>query len=283
MFRRRTADQPVEAARRLPVGRVEWKVAGGSVVGHRYPANFDVLHVDPELPFVAVVDGMGEGEGSRIAGSTTRDTLHELVHASWPTVGPRELRAAVTEAQIRVRRASAALDELAGCTLTALVAEPDGELAWLVQLGDCRAYRLRDGLLELVTVDHTMAWLGVLHGWWSANSPEAARARYQLLRYLGHPDRPDPDLLGVALRPDDTWLLCTDGVSDQLDYHRIRELLGEPDPSRAVRALLAESLAEGGSDNATAVVLRLTSAHHSAPSPAPSTADADPDARRVRN
>ncbi|WP_328338615.1 PP2C family protein-serine/threonine phosphatase [Micromonospora sp. NBC_00421] len=257
MFRRRTADQPVEAAHRLPVGRFEWEVAGGSVVGDRYPANFDVLHVDPELPFVAVVDGMGEGEGSRIAGSTARDTLHELVHAGWPAVGPHELRTAVTEAQIRVRRAGAALDELAGCTLTALLAEPDGALAWIVQLGDSRAYRLRDGLLELVTVDHTMAWLGVLHGWWPANSPEAVRARYQLLRYLGHPDRPDPDLLGVPLRPGDTWLLCTDGVSDQLDYHRLRELLSEPDPTRAVRALLAATLAAGGSDNATAVVLRV--------------------------
>ncbi|MBO4164379.1 MULTISPECIES: PP2C family serine/threonine-protein phosphatase [Micromonospora] len=257
MFRRRTTDQPIEAARRLPVGRIEWEIAGGTVAGHRYSANFDVLHVDPELPFAVVVDGMGEGEGSRVAGSTARDTLRELVHAGWPAVGPRELRAAVTEAQIRVRRAGAAVDELAGCTLTALLAAPDGELAWIVQLGDSRAYRLRDGLLELVTVDHTMAWLGVLHGWWPANSREASRARYQLLRYLGHPDRPDPDLLGVPLRPGDTWLLCTDGVSDQLDYHRLRELLAEPDPTRAVRALLAASLAEGGSDNATAVVLRV--------------------------
>ncbi|MFJ6196969.1 PP2C family protein-serine/threonine phosphatase [Micromonospora sp. NPDC092111] len=257
MFRRRTADQPVEAACRLPVGRVGWEVAGGSVVGHHYPANFDVLHVDAELPFVAVADGMGDGEGSRVAGRTTLDTLRELVHAGWPAVGPRELRAAVTEAQIRVRRAGAALDELTGCTLTALLAEPDGELAWIVQLGDSRAYRLRDGVLELVTVDHTMAWLGVLHGWWPAASPEATRARYQLLRYVGHPDRPDPDLLAVPLRAGDTWLLCTDGVTDQVDYHRLRDLLAEPDPTRAVRALLAATLAEGGGDNATAVVLRV--------------------------
>ncbi|WP_446219298.1 hypothetical protein [Micromonospora sp. IBHARD004] len=36
-----------------------------------------------------------------------------------------------------------------------------------------------------------MAWLGLLPGWWPAASPEAARARHQLLRHVGHPDRPD--------------------------------------------------------------------------------------------
>ncbi|MEE3920252.1 protein phosphatase 2C domain-containing protein [Micromonospora sp. BRA006-A] len=189
-----------------------------------------MLHVDPELPFAVVCDGMGDGEGSRVAGTTAARTFTEQVHAGWPAVGAAPLRAAVAETQRRVRQAGAAQPGLTGCTLTALVVEPDGEQGWLVQLGDSRAYRLRDGLLELVTVDHTMAWLGLLHGWWPADSPEAARARYQLLRYVGHPDRPEPDLLAVPLRRGDTWLLCTDGISDQLGYHRLRDLLAARRP-----------------------------------------------------
>ncbi|RZU74307.1 serine/threonine protein phosphatase PrpC [Micromonospora kangleipakensis] len=264
MFRRRSLDRPVEAARRLTVGRVTLEIAAGSVVGHRYPENFDVLHVDPELPIAAVADGMGAGEGSRVAGRTAMETLVEQLREGWPGVGPRELRAATAAAQTRVRQAGAGLAELTGCTMTALVAEPDGEQAWIVQLGDSRAYRLHGGLLELLTVDHTMAWLGLLHGWWPATSPEAARARYQLLRYVGHRDRPDADLLAVPLRPGDTWLLCTDGVSDQLDYHRLRDLLADRDPARAARALLAATLAAGGDDNATAVIVRV---HPAIPTP----------------
>ncbi|TDB78663.1 MULTISPECIES: PP2C family serine/threonine-protein phosphatase [unclassified Micromonospora] len=260
MFRRRSATLTVPAARRLTVGQVTLEVADGSVAGHRYRANFDAWHVDPELPLAVVADGMGDGEGSLLAATVATETLTELVRAGWPTVGPRELRAAVAEAQIRVRRTGAALDELTGCTLTALLADPDGEHCWIVQLGDSRAYRLRGGVLELVTVDHTMAWLGVLHGWWPANSPEAARARYQLLRYVGHPDRPEADLLALPLRPGDTWLLCTDGVSDQLDYHRLRDLLSGRAPADAVQALLDATLGEGGVDNATAAVLRVRSA-----------------------
>ncbi|MFC8620355.1 PP2C family protein-serine/threonine phosphatase [Micromonospora purpureochromogenes] len=257
MFRRAPSDRPEPLTCRLAAGRVALEVAGGSVVGHRYPANFDVLHVDATLPFVAVVDGMGSGEGARVAGTTTMTTLVEAVRNDWPAVGARELRAAVADARSLVRAAGARLTELTGCTLTALLVEPDGEQAWVVQLGDSRAYRLRDGVLELMTVDHTAAWLGLLHGWYRAGSAEASRARYQLLRYVGHPDNPDADLLAVPLRVGDTWLLCTDGVSDQVDYHRLREALAGGDPKRAVRSLLTSSLAEGGEDNATAVVLRV--------------------------
>lgn len=257
MFRRRSLDRSVEAARRLPVGPITLEVAGGSVVGHRYPENFDVFHIDPELPLFTVADGLGDGEGSRVAGTTATRRFVQGVRATWPAVGAHELHAATAEAQRRVRQAGAGLAALTGCTLTALVAEPDGGQGWLVQLGDSRAYRLRDGLLELVTADHTMAWLGVVHGWWPATSPEAARARYQLLRYVGHPDRPEPDVLAVPLRTGDTWLLCTDGVSDQLGYHRLRDLLAERDPAQAARDLLSASLDEGGEDNATAVVVRV--------------------------
>lgn len=240
---------------RLALGALRLDLAGGTVTGHRYPANYDVLHVDPDLPLAVVADGMGSGEGSRRAGAVAVRTLVAQIRAAWPEVDARRLRTAVAEVQSAVRAAGADLAELTGCTLTALLVEPDGGQGWLVQLGDSRAYRLRDGLLELLTVDHTAAWLGVVHGWYAADSPAAARARYQLTRYAGHPDEPEADLLAVTLRPGDTWLLCTDGVSDQIDYHRIRQLL--TDREEALPALLDATLAAGGADNATAVLVHV--------------------------
>ncbi|SCL22653.1 Serine/threonine protein phosphatase PrpC [Micromonospora rhizosphaerae] len=257
MRRRPSPEPPAVAAARHRAGPVEWEIAGGSVIGDRYPANFDVLHVDPALPFAAVADGMGAGEGSRMAGATAMGTMVQQVGAAWPAVGPRQLRAAVRAAQTRVRAAGARLAELTGCTLTALLAEPDGEQAWIVQLGDSRAYRLRDGLLELLTVDHTMAWLGVVNGWYPAHSPEAARARYRLTRFVGHPDEPEADLIAVTPRPGDVHLLCTDGIADQVGYDRLRATLAGRAPTEAVESLLADSLAAGGRDNATAVVVRV--------------------------
>ncbi|GLZ31297.1 hypothetical protein Lesp02_34850 [Lentzea sp. NBRC 105346] len=125
----------------------------------------------------------------------------------------------------------------------------------MVQIGDSRLYRLRAGLLELLTVDHTMAWLGVVHGWFTLDSPSAARARYHLTRYIGHPAHPAPDLMKISPLPGDVYLLCTDGVAEQVPYQRMAEILGGSAPDTMVSELLAAADAAGGHDNATAVVV----------------------------
>jgi serine/threonine protein phosphatase PrpC len=241
-------------------GGLRLTAGAGSETGHRYPANFDVLHVEGGAGLTVVVaDGMGSGEGSATAGRTAVDTFTEEVRGA--PVDADRLRAAVAEAQRRVRAAGQRLGVLTGCTLTALVVT--GETGWIVQLGDSRAYRWRGGLLELLTVDHTMAWLGAVNGWYAADSPQAATDRYRLTRYVGHPEQPEPDLLNVALRAGDVLCLCTDGLAEQVPYQRLAEALaavatGRAHPDRVVAGLLADSLAAGGNDNTTVAVIAVT-------------------------
>ncbi len=241
----------------------EWTVAGravtaaaGSVVGNRYADNYDVLHLNPARPLLVVADGMGDGPGSAAAGRTAVEVFSRRAAVAR---GPEALRAVLAEVQQEVRVAGRDLPGLTGCTLTAFVGDPvDDGSAWLVQLGDSRAYRLRDGLLELLTVDHTAAWLGVLHGQFAAESPEGRAARYRLTRYVGHPDAPEPDLLNVGLRRGDLFLLCTDGVSDQLSYDRMAHVLrAGTGGTTAVRTLLDDTLVTGD-DNATAALIHVS-------------------------
>ncbi|GAA0520281.1 protein phosphatase [Paractinoplanes deccanensis] len=246
----------------MEITKVAWTVTGrrltaaaGSVMGNRYTDNYDVLHLEPGHPVAVVADGMGDGPGSTVAGHTAVEVFLREASVS---PAPAALRAAVAQAQEAVRRAGSNLPQLTGSTLTAFVAADGPEAdAWIVQLGDSRAYRLRDGLLDLLTTDHTIAWVGLLHGWFTADSEEAAAARYRLTRYAGHPDAPEPDLLNVTLHPGDVYLLCTDGVSDQLTYERLTRVLSADDPAAAVATLLDDSLTAGGDDNATAVVIRV--------------------------
>ena len=243
--------------------RVEMTVVGGrlvmaadSVIGNRYPANFDVLYMDHARPLIAVADGMGGGKGSAVAGRTAVDTFVAAVPAS---PSPAALRAAVAEAQRRVLAAGARLNELTGCTLTAFVGGAGD--AWIVQIGDSRAYRRRGDRLELLTVDHTVAWLGAIYGWFPADSGEAHAARYRLMRFVGHPEAPEPDVLNVSLRPGDVYLLCSDGLAEQVPYERLDTVLaGTSDPAAKVATLLADSLAAGGNDNATVAVIEVAEA-----------------------
>lgn len=227
--------------------------AAGSVIGERYDDNYDALILDPATPLAAVADGMGDGPGSALASAMTAQIFaREAPDAH----SPAALRAVVAQIQASVRRDGRDLDELTGCTLTAFATHDAA--AWVIQLGDSRAYRLRDGLLELLTVDHTIAWLGILHGWFAVDSAEAKAARYRLTRYIGHPDAPEPDIMSVTLRPGDIYLLCTDGVSDQLSYERLTQVLASgTDPAAAAHILLDDTLEAGGDDNATAVVIRV--------------------------
>jgi serine/threonine protein phosphatase PrpC len=226
----------------------------GSDIGHRYQVNFDVAHLSDDPLIAVVADGMGDGEGSAMAGRTAVNTLVACARSA--AVDPNSLRAAVAEASEKAREFGEREGALAGCTLTALVSSVSGY--WLVHIGDSRAYRLRDGLLELLTVDHTMAWLGAINGWYSADSPHAARDRYRLTRYVGHPAQPEPDVMSVVLCPGDVILLCTDGIAEQVTYRQIQETLGlRATPSEQVRVVMALAEAAGGRDNATAIVLQV--------------------------
>ncbi|MEV0676355.1 protein phosphatase 2C domain-containing protein [Actinosynnema sp. NPDC050436] len=228
--------------------RTTFQAAAGTDTGHRYHANFDVVHLDPSPLLAVVADGMGDGPGSAAAGRTAVDLVARAERSA------DGLAAAVAAAQREVGEHGRQLGGLAGCTLTALVETPDG--TWLAHLGDSRAYRLRRGLLELLTVDHTMAWLGAVHGWYPFDSPQAAAARYQLTRYVGHPARPEPDLLRLTTAPGDVYLLCTDGIAEQVPYQAIHETLSrQVPPGDKVRALLAAADAAGGNDNSTAIVV----------------------------
>ncbi|MEV0247600.1 PP2C family serine/threonine-protein phosphatase [Nocardia sp. NPDC050712] len=230
------------------------EAAAGSEIGNRYRANFDVVHLGREPLLAVVADGMGDGEGSARAGRTAVDTFVESVRAAG-VIDADVLRGAVALAQQRVGAIGRQVRGLAGCTLTALVESTTG--FWIAQIGDSRVYRLRDGLLELMTVDHTMAWLGAVHGWYPFHSPEAGAARYQLTRYVGHGAQPEPDVLSVTVRAGDRYLVCSDGVAEQVVYQEILEILGRKESAeRMVRRLLDAAEAAGGNDNATAVVVR---------------------------
>lgn len=239
--------------------RLTFDLGADSDPGLRYPANFDVWRVesrlgDPALPFALVADGMGAGEGSATAGRTTIAVVGDELSTA-ATVTPALLRGIVARAQQQVIAAGRRLGELTGCTLSGLIV--DGDEAWIVQLGDSRVLRLRDGLLEVLTVDHTRAWLGAIHGWFPHDSPAAHTARYQLHRYMGHSDAPQPDVLNVELRPGDTFLICSDGIAEQLTYQRLAQVLGGGLTPAMATTLTADALAAGGDDNATAIILRV--------------------------
>jgi serine/threonine protein phosphatase PrpC len=142
-------------------------------------------------------------------------------------------------------------------TLSALVITP-GE-AHLGHVGDSRVYRRREGELELLTTDHSQVMeLLRMH----IITPEQAiehPARYALTRSVGGDITVRTEVRNERLDPDDTFLLCSDGLWSNITSSEIAEALSQS-PTDACRRLVDLALGRGGDDNATAMVIRVREA-----------------------
>lgn len=199
----------------------------------------------------AVADGMGGHVGGDIASATVIDAVRRFdVAPENPGQMTAILGAAVREANKRI--ADRVLDEpgLAsmGSTLTALLWS--GSTLVVANIGDSRAYRLRDGVLTQLTEDHVLSNL--------VASPMPSGIGEYLVRFLDRRPGWSPDLTLRTAVPGDRYLICSDGLSGVLSPDRIREVLnGTGDLDRAVETLVEETYAAGAPDNVTVIAADL--------------------------
>ena len=231
--------------------------------------NEDSVLAAPELGLFVVADGMGGYEGGEIASRLVVDSLSEFFRRNaedreltWPcgldpevSMEENLLRVGLQLADLEVRlRKQGQLAQM-GATAVALVVR--GARAVLAHVGDSRIYRLREGVLEQLTRDHSLiAMMEALEGRPIAKE-RAAQFAHVVTRAVGQTGDSTPELQAIDARRGDTFLLCSDGLSDPLEPEVIRRLLALP-PQRAAEQLVAAAYDAGGSDNISAVVVRLT-------------------------
>jgi len=155
--------------------------------------------------------------------------------------------AAANEAIHRVASKDSRLSGM-GTTIAAAQFRPDDGRLYVGHVGDSRCYRLRDGALEQITRDHTMAELGM-----------TGRDAAHLSRAVGPRPVVEVDVAVLQPRAGDVYLLCTDGLTKMLSNEVIREVLeGEGGVNAAAAELVARANVAGGRDNVTALVVRVS-------------------------
>ena len=145
-----------------------------------------------------------------------------------------------------------------GTTLTAagLVSSDDGDRLILVNVGDSRSYRLRAGALVQLTTDHSVAEELVARGELSEEEAAVHPHRHILTRALGVSPDVDVDVWEVVPEEGDRFLLCSDGLTNEVFPDRIANVLSSTrDPQKAAETLVRMANESGGNDNATVVVL----------------------------
>jgi serine/threonine protein phosphatase PrpC len=200
-----------------------------------------------------LADGMGGHQSGELA---SRKAVDRVIR-SYMEVRDRDVAASL---QLAVQAANDALCESAarqqqgrnsGTTLVAAVIRR-GEL-WVANVGDSRAYLLRRGVLEQISVDHSWASVGA-----QAGLSEEWVGRHILTRALGAREQVEVDVFGPwALEDGDRLILCSDGLTTPLADPEIREIAARYRPQKASEALVQAANERGGPDNVSVLVVEV--------------------------
>ena len=227
------------------------------------------------LTLAIVADGIGGQAAGERASSVAVDTMCAYFdRLTVLDVLPTHLQEAIAEANRAVYAASQERDELRGMgTTIAAVALLDQRI-FTAYVGDSRIYRLRDGALQQLSIDHTWAQEAIEAGLLTREQAKTHPNRNVIKQYLGSANEVTADLRlrlvneqsqadmvgnqGVRLQPGDTILICSDGLTDMIDDEAVRTtLLAYETLPPAVATLIDKANAAGGKDNITVVTLRL--------------------------
>lgn len=207
-----------------------------------------------------VADGMGAHAAGELASQLAADSIPHLYYKHRELSGPESLKRAVIETNAEInRKGQANLDfHNMGTTCSVLTLLPQG--AVVAHVGDSRVYRLRQGVFEQLTFDHSLVWEMRASGRSTPDTEaDSAIPRNVITRSLGPFPDVKVDVEGpFPIETGDTFLLCSDGLVGEVPDDEIGALLATLDPDEAARALVDLANLRGGPDNITVIVCRAT-------------------------
>lgn len=252
-------DRPADRAEGIttPLKRpLIMRYAARSDVGRVRAKNDDSAYVGRHLAVVA--DGMGGHAGGDVASAATVLDMIHLDHDDYDGD-------AGTVLADEIQTANSLLSELVhinpklagmGTTVTALLLA-EGKLHF-AHIGDSRAYRLRDGEFEQVSIDHTFVQRLIDEGRLRPEEAETHPHKNVLMRVLGDVDAsPELDLDTLAVQAGERWLLCSDGLNYVAGHVVERTVRETKDLAECADLLVELTLEAGAPDNVTVVVLDI--------------------------
>lgn len=205
---------------------------------------------------LVVSDGMGGHQAGEVASAIVIDTVVRSL-AARPTEPPdHALEHAVRDANEAVRAAAVAQNKHGmGATLTAILI--DGEDAWIAEVGDSRAYLLRDGQWRQLTRDQSLVQMLLDAGALTAEEARNSPQKNVILQAIGTAPTLTAAIARLLLRRGDRLLVCCDGLSNELTDPELAAIVGEPDPMQASAHAIAAANERGGHDNITAIIAHI--------------------------
>lgn len=226
-------------------------------VGRVRDLNEDSILALPEEGIWLVADGMGGHDGGDFASHAIVDTVATIPHGLDPGARMRWVRSAILRAHERIRQESETRGaETIGATVVALILTPANFVAFWA--GDSRLYRLREGDLALLSVDHSAVAPLVEEGQLTWDEAGRLPEANVITRAVGVGDALELAKIRGDVAPGDRFLICSDGLSRYYGIGKLARTLATEPLETVVETLLEGALASGGADNISAIVVDVT-------------------------
>ena len=222
--------------------------------------------VGPRGTLFMVADGLGGAAAGEIASDLAVNTVYDELRERWVSDGSGEpehfaasIKAAAESANARIFTYALEHPENRGLGTTATIAGLLGDTLYLAQVGDSRAYLVRDAVARQITKDQSLMQRLIEAGELTPDEAERSERRNIILQALGPEPQVKIDLTFQRLRRGDTLVLCTDGLSGLVRKDEIAEVVtrAADDLVEACRELIDRANSNGGPDNITVIVARF--------------------------
>ncbi|MBI5480063.1 MAG: serine/threonine-protein phosphatase [Deltaproteobacteria bacterium] len=247
-----------------------WSVSRTDV-GKKRPHNEDSFYADDKLGLYVVADGVGGHAKGEVASQEAVEQIHGWVKAESARIAEylanpdderlgalrRVLESAVQQACYMVYGMAEQDPEQKGMSTTISTLLLAGEVGIIGQVGDSRIYRLRGGVVQQLTEDHTLLNYKLKHGLITPEQAARAPGKNVITRAVGHKDYVEVDTIHVDAAAGDRFLLCSDGLHGYLRDGELDGIIGH-EPKSAVDRLIDLANARGGRDNITVVLVLVS-------------------------
>jgi protein phosphatase len=239
-----------------------------TLLGNYRENNEDAVEVKqfPDMIVAIVADGMGGQAAGEIASKRAIEVIPRELRKSLSASATAEqitttIRKAVVQANEEIMAMGALDRDLRNMGTTVVMALwRKGSELYIANVGDSRAYLLRDEKIEQLTVDHSLAQALVDNKTISAAEAREHRFRNVLWKYLGSKEVGEgPDVRVMALKPGDRYLLCTDGLTGPVPDQQLLSFMQQnPVVQTCADGLGQLALDNGSRDNVSCIVIEVT-------------------------
>ncbi len=240
--------------------------------------NEDAVLANPRLGLAVLADGMGGHNAGEVASAMAAAVLGSELDRAFAEHPPHEttaggearacaaLREAISRANDAILHAARTQAKYSGMGTTLVAAQfYDNRLA-VAHVGDSRLYRLRDGVLKLLTRDHSVLQEQIDSGLLTAEQARLSQNKNLVTRALGVEERVEAEICEYAAKPGDVYLLCSDGLNDMVEDDEIALALGAlaANLPLCAKRLVQTANDNGGRDNVSVILAKVTAAYPAA-------------------